>query len=185
MTGLPLTLREPTLSRFVAGDTLLLRRPTGGMLGHVAPGDRLWLREPFRLKRKFNSLSPTAASDFAARPYFTADLARGEADERELGPARVARNLLKDWHRYHARILSVRHQSLQDITRAEVEALGYRNLNAFIGAWDRDITGFTSRRDPRTWQNNPTVLVIEVEPVFAPLPGEVALNSRPIPQVPA
>lgn len=178
MTGFPLALRYPTIDTFRSGVPLRLRRPLGGMYRGIEPGDLLWIREPYRLLRKFSSLSPTAAAGYDARPYFAADLASGDIDRLDLGVLRPARALLRKWHRFHAHVRSVETQDLHRISLQEVRDEGFTSLASWRARWDADISSFTSKRDPRLWDRNPTVLVIELEPVLKPLPAQLEAPPR-------
>jgi hypothetical protein len=182
MTALPFTIRQPTTAAFKTGRPLRVRRLAEGMYARLtigeAGGQRLWIREPYRLKRKFNSLSPTAASGYDARPYFEEDLGPGDVETLELGEKRHARCLLRDWHRWHAIVDEAVLQPLQDITLEEVRGEGFTSRAAWAARWDGDITSF-SRRDHRVWANNPTVLVLTLTPKLAPLLEEQALSTRP------
>ncbi len=173
MTALPFTIREPTTAAFKTGRQLRVRRLAEGMYARLAignaSGQRLWIREPYRLKRKFNSLSPTAASNYDARPFFEEELGPGDVETLELGGKRHARCLLRDWHRWHAIVDAAVLQPLQAITLEEARAEGFTSVAAWAARWDGDITSF-SRRDHRVWANNPKVLVLTLTPVLAPLP---------------
>ena len=172
MTALPLALRQPTLAAFLAGQTLRLRRPADGIYSKLGAGDRLWIREPFRLESRYNSLSPTAADERGAEPFFAPGLTEPMAKQMGLGPERYARCLLRDWHRHHALVTDISRVVLQGISEAECRALGYRTVSAFAADWDRDVTGFTGKWDPRVWDKNPTVLAITIEPKLHRLPQD-------------
>lgn len=171
MTILPFALREPTIHAFRAGIVLRLRRPADGLYRQVYPGDALWIREPYRLQRKFAGLSPTAANNMGARPHFAADLARGDVERLELGEQQPARCLLRHWHRSHAIVRAVTREPLHALSETDTLAEGFASRAAWIARWDADIAAFTSKNDSRIWRNNPTVLVIELEPVLEPHPA--------------
>jgi hypothetical protein len=169
----PLTLREPAIGAFNAGALTRIRRPLPGVYAKAQPGDLLWIREPFHLAAKFDGLSPTAAHGFLARPIFAADLAAAPErfpDRQGLGKRRHARELLRAWHRQHARVVAVEQQKLQALTDEEARAEGFRDRAAWSADWDRSIRQFSSEGDTRLWQFDPTVLVLTLERVAAPLP---------------
>ncbi|WP_370189333.1 hypothetical protein [Qipengyuania sp.] len=178
MTALPFTIRQPTTAAFASGAPLRVRRPADGMYARLVAGDRVWIREPYRLKRKFNSLSPTAASGYDARPYFEQDLGPGDVEALELGDMRHARCLLRDWHRWHAIVDEVKLQPLQEITLEEARGEGFTRVEGWAARWDADITSFTSIHDPRQWANNPQVIVLNLIPKLEPLPEEKALSAE-------
>lgn len=182
MTALPFTIRQPTTAAFKTRRPLRVRRLAEGMYARLAIGEpngqRLWIREPYRLKRKFNSLSPSAAQGFDAQPFFEEDLGPGDVETLELGEKRHARCLLRDWHRWHAIVDDAILQPLQDITVEEVRGEGFTSISAWAARWDGDITSF-SRRDRRVWANNPRVLVLTLTPKLEPLPEEQELSTRP------
>ena len=167
MTVLPLALRTPAARNFAKGQLTRIRRPASGMLRNLALGHLLWIREPFRLKAKYNSLSPTAARKFDARPYFAADLNARLIDVEQLGPEHAARSLLKAWHRHHAIVAGVTRQRLQDITQAEARAEGFGSVAAWARNWDEAQQAFGSKA--LMWRVDPTVLVIALKRVGGPL----------------
>ncbi len=176
MTDLPFALRQPTTAAFATGRPLRVRRPAEGMYARLTAGDRLWIREPYRLKRKFASLSPTAAQEYDARPHFEEYLGPGDLEALDLGEKRHARCLLRAWHRWHAIVDEVMLQPLQSITLEEVRGEGFTSVPAWAARWDADITSFNAR-DRRVWANNPQVLVLTLNPLLKPLPEEQALSA--------
>lgn len=170
----PLTLREPTLQRFISGDCTRFRRPAGGIYSSLEPGQKLWIREPYYLKREYDRFSPTAADTLGARPYFATDIGPGEVERLQLGYRRFARNLLRCWYRQHAVVETIEQQRVQDITLAEAQAEGFPTVEAWAERWDLDTNSFGR---PRRFADNPTVLVLTLRRIEGTLPAEARLHA--------
>ncbi|BBC72889.1 conserved hypothetical protein [Altererythrobacter sp. B11] len=181
MPALPLSLRRPSIDSWNAGQCTRLRRPLGGIYRGLAPGALLWIREPYRLAARYDGLSPTAAAQFGAEPYFAAGLVAGDVARLQLGKEWPARNLLRQWHRQHARVLAVECQPLQLITGEEARAEGYATLAAWAHAWDVSVPLSANGLE---WSGNPTVLVITLARVPAPIAG-LGARAEPKRKAPA
>lgn len=183
----PLTLRQPVLGAVMAGRCTAIRRLARGAFGAIEPGDLLWIREPFRLARKWDKFSPTSAELLGARCYFAADLPPADAFletdqpagvDAPLGAERMARNLLRTWHRHHCLVTDVGRERLKDVTNAEIEAAGYATRADFARDWNRGAQVNSGRAEGSAihWNANPAVVVIGLRYVAAPVP---ALKVRP------
>lgn len=184
----PLTLRQPVLGAIMAGHCTAIRRLARGVFGAVQPGDLLWIREPFRLAREWDRFSPTAAEMLGARCHFAANLPPPDAFletdqppgvETPLGAERMARTLLRVWHRHHCEVTSVSTERLKDITNAEIEAAGYLSRADFARDWNRGAQVNTGRAIGTAlhWSANPAVAVMGLRYVAAPIP-EIKVRPR-------
>lgn len=176
-TGLPLAILEPTLRAVIAGTCTRIRRPAGKLLVRIAPGDRLWVREPFHCAAKFNGMAPLSVAFMRGLPTFAVDVHPRMVEVSGLGPRRNARAMPKAWHRQHLVVTAVRRERLQAIPEADIRAEGFEDGAAYAAAWDRNLAFFarapgtyanrTTR--PGSWADNPTVLVIDFERIGEPL----------------
>lgn len=168
----PISLRQPAIGAFIRGTLCRIRRPLPGIYANARPGDVVWIREPFHLDAKWNGMAPTAAIGLGAHVTFAADLEFGQAQEQGLGPERAARTLPRAVHRQSARICAVERQRLQAITNQEAQAEGYHSRRDWAVAWDVSLMGFSTKHDSRLWQRDPTVLVLTLDRIDAPLPRQ-------------
>lgn len=168
MIARPISLRDPQLTRLVAGQLTILRRPLSRHTERLGPGDMLWVREPFALAKRYDGLSPSAAAGLGAQPIFMVVAGQPQADLFAAGRQRFARELLRQWHRFHLVIARVDRQPLQAVTQAELSAEGFHTRSSFIAAWDRNLS--LSRQGTNTWDENPLVAVLHFTAVAAPLP---------------
>lgn len=171
--ALPLALTEPTLQAVIAGTCRAIRRPSGGQLERIRPGDRLWIREPFHLAQKFNGLSPSAVHKFGGRPTFATDIDLRQAEAHGLGRRRFAREMPRVWHRHHLIVREIRREALQAVSVDEALAEGFSGRGAWAAAWDRNLGYFAvapSGTPLATWAANPDVLTIEFDRIAEPLP---------------
>lgn len=183
MTSRPLTLRDPSLSAFMAGTMTTVLRPLRGMYTRCQPGERLWIREPFRLPRYLNAMAPTVVRDRTeARPTFETDLVRGQVECEDLGPCRFARNLPRAWHRQHAVIVAVEPFPLARLTDADARAEGYRSREAWGEAWDK---GIALSFSAPLFATGGDVLRIQLRRVPHPLPEDATPEMRPLEEMPA
>ena len=164
----PITIIAPTIQHVLAGTCTTLHRPQGA-LSTCRAGDRLWIREQFRLPIRFDGISPLQALERGATPVLSADIddlpAYATAD---LGRPRFAREMPRAWHRAHLVITSIDLTRLHTVTPAEAEAAGFAKTDHFGQAWNAGLRGFKSIRPPR-WENNPIVLAISFTIVAAPV----------------
>lgn len=165
MTARPITITEPQIGRLVAGELSVLRRPEGRMIGKVAAGDLLWVREPFHLPASHGNRAPTVAVAMGAVPIFVTELAG--RSRQDVGKRRYARNLPRVSHRQHLVVSSVDREPLQDITHDEIVAEGFLDRGGFASAWDRNLSLTAWGFD---WARNPTVLIIRFRRMASPVP---------------
>lgn len=168
MTDRPISFTLPLIRRLRAGAVSQLRRPAG-IFDRCQPGERLWIREPFRFDAAFDRLAPTQI----LRQFPSADIhfdADGDPSTR-FGVRRFARVLPRAAHRSHLVIRSMRQARLRDLTEADCQAEGYPDCVAFAAAWDahnaptkHSITG-----DRVSWADNPRVVVIAFDRVEVPI----------------
>lgn len=168
MTPRPISLREPQLPRLLAGTLTALRRPWTGLTRSLAPGQLLWVREPFVLDRKWDGLSPTSAAGLGAQPQFVWSTDRPDPAILAAGRPRMARELLRAWHRQHLVLVSIERQRLQAISEQEIRAEGFVSRAGFIAAWDRNLS--LAKADEHCWNADPTVAVLHFIRVATPLP---------------
>jgi hypothetical protein len=164
MMARAITVIEPQILQLVAGRLKLLVRPRGATISRLAPGDRLWVREPFWLPLGMNHVSPSQAAARGAKPIFVADLANIE--QPNLGRRRFARELLRIWYRQHLVVTDVQLRPLQGLTDREIEAQGFVTRQDVARAWDANLS-MTS--DGALWGANPDVLAIAFERMTAPV----------------
>lgn len=182
----PLTLRQPTLGAVTSGICTAIRRLARGPYGALEPGDRLWIREPFRLARRWDKFSPTAAEMLGARCYLSSELPPADAfletDQPEgvdqpLGKERYARNLLRVWHRHHCLVTEVRRERLKDVTNAEILAAGFASRAEFVRDWNNAVqVAGDNGQGALHWNANPIVVVLGLRYVAEPV---AALKVRP------
>ncbi|MDR3408435.1 MAG: hypothetical protein P4L68_08055 [Methylovirgula sp.] len=175
MPDRPITIIAPTISRVLDGTCTTLRRPRGALAACRA-GDRLWIREQFRIHRDYDHISPLQALDRGATPVMSSD----EHDlpdyaTSDLGRRRFARELPKAWHRAHLVITSIDTIHLQSITPADAINAGFTTLDQFAQAWNAGLRGFIDQRSirPPKWENDPAVLVLTFKCHAAPMGGEI------------
>ncbi|HMQ20293.1 MAG TPA: hypothetical protein PKC77_14155 [Sphingopyxis sp.] len=182
MKAQPVSIREPEIGALVAGAMSVLIRPVG-RLAALAPGDLLWVREPFHLGKLVDHLKPTAALARGVRPFFAADRL---GDVYSLGRRRNARELPKAWHRQHLRIDAIDRRPLRDVAACDavLRAAGWRNRAAFVRRWDEDAAFNGARLGAHlVYAANPEVLRIAFTHVTTPLPGyDPAAPPRQLPR---
>lgn len=166
----PVTILAPTLQAVLAGTCQYLRRPEG-TLSQCQPGDRLWIREKFRLPASCEAFSPLQALERGASPVFLAD--EPDLPEwalKDLGRIRFARELPRAWHRAHLVITSIERVRLQLVTPEEIEQAGFETYAHFIAAWDAGLSLQAQRGASLKWKSNPEVLQIGFHRVAQPMP---------------
>jgi len=168
MKAYPLSLRIRAARAFAAGRMQRICRPAGGMLQNVASGDLLWIREPFRMRKKFNGMAPTAADRLGARAFFAADLNAALVDAEQLGTEHPARSLPKTWHRHHAIVSEIKRAPLQEVQTVAAKAEGFTLLESWAKEWDNSQKAFG--RTDLLLAKNPTVQIITFSRVALPLP---------------
>jgi len=168
MPDRPITIIAPTIQRVIDGTCTTLRRPPGA-LSACRPGDRLWIREQFRLPIRFDNISPLQALERDAVPVMAADLdGLPPYATADLGRPRFARELPKAWHRAHLVITAVRTERLQEISHNDAFREGFISTAQFALAWD---AGQRFGNGLTLWQHDPTVLVFTFHCINAPLAG--------------
>lgn len=176
MTDRPISFTLPLVRRLRTIAISQLRRPAG-IFDRCQPGERLWIREPFRFDAAFDHLAPNQVLRFSpsADIHFDAD---GDPAPR-FGARRFARVLPRAAHRAHLVIRSTRQARLQDLTEADCHAEGYPDCAAFAKAWDahnapakHSITG-----DRVSWADNPRVVVIAFDRIEAPIGAQLGTVS--------
>ena len=161
-----ITIIAPTIQRVIAGTCTTLRR-LPRTLSDCRPGDRLWIREQFRLPIGFDDISPLQALERHAVPVMSADIedlpSYATAD---LGRPRFAREMPRAWHRAHLVIDRIETARLHDLTDEQAQREGFANTAQFARSWD---AGQRLSKGLTLWQHNPTVLVITFHCICAPL----------------
>lgn len=166
MKAQPFAVIEPQIHALVAGRLSKLYRPIGGRMDRARPGDLLWVREPFWLPACYDHLAPSQAAERGAIPNFVADFTPEELQHHPI-KRRFARELLREWHRQHLRIVAIRRERLPGLGHSAVQEQGFTDITEFAQAWDRNLA--LSRSGDR-WANYPEVLVVEFERIDAPVP---------------
>ena len=169
MPDRPISFLVPDILGIRAGRKVQARRPKG-MLARCAAGDRLWIREPFRLAGQVDHLAPTSAFDRDRSIWFAAD----GPSPAGFGRPRFAREMPRGCHRAHLLLNFVGIEPLQAINDEGARAEGCADRAAFRDAWDaqvlagggsgRSITGERIR-----WCDNPIVTVLAFDFLDAPL----------------
>ena len=174
MPDRPITIIAPTVQRVLAGSCRRLYRPQGA-LNICRPGDRLWLREQFRLPIRFDHISPLQALERHAIPVWCADIEDlPPYATADLGRPRFARELPKAWHRAHLVVEAIEVIRAHAISETEMIASGFANTEQFALAWDKSLRGFSgTHRDKRRWQDNPAVLALSFHCIAAPIRAEI------------
>lgn len=134
-----------------------------------APGDRLWVREAYRVHRAYDDLKP---SELGGDQHVWPELDRDNCDAH--GRYRHGRFMPRWASRLTLTVTDVRVQRLQDITLGDIcaEGLGTsiydfkpieRGFDAWIALWD-------SINGAGAWEANPWVVAVS----FDVIKGEVA-----------
>ena len=169
MAERPITILAPTLERVLDGTCTRIRRPAGNsVLGRLKPGDHLWLREQFYLTRSFDFTPPLVALSRGAVPVYARDReVLPPYATADLGRRRFARELPKDWHRYHLEILAIRRERLHEIPDEDIASEGHESRERYAAAWDAGVSlsGWADK-----WKADPEVLVITFRAFAQPLP---------------
>lgn len=160
----PISILAPQIHLINAGLLHTLLRPAGGMLDQLRPGDLLWVREAFALPRQFDNVSPTQAAAQGARPLFTTGEISGHLQP---GRPRFARELPRAWHRQHLVVASVDRVWADTICRSDMALQGYAMPECFVADWNRNLS---LARSASRWEDNPEVLMIGFQRIYAPLP---------------
>lgn len=173
MSHSPLSLRQGAASAFLDGRLSTVIRPATRLFANLAPGDLLWVREPYHLEGRFHGRSPTRAAELGALPFYAANLTREQVHQLGLGQQWPARNLLRIWHRHHARVLAARRVRLKEFAAEQALAEGFETVGAWAAAWDRDVSLFGY---DLAWDQDPEVVHLEIQRVAAQLP-EIATKG--------
>jgi len=166
MSTYPITIIEPQIALVTSGALDCLWR-VGATMESLDVGDLLWVREPYYLRKSFSNISPTVAHQRGAEPYFATDFRPDMPSAQDwLSGRRVARTLLRVWHRQHLLVHATEERRLHTITDAEARAQGYQHLNHFMRSWDTN-TMFAGR-DAR-WAQNPLATIIHFQRIGEPI----------------
>lgn len=166
MTVRAIAIIEPQLSLITQGRLSLLWR-VGATMAGLRVGDRLWVREPFHLLKKFSGLAPSVAAQRGAQPIFITDLkADGPVPADWLTKKWDARTLPRKWHRQHLVITGFERRALQTVTEPEAKALGFNCVAHFARGWDANL--MFGGHDCR-WAENPTVTALGFDRVEGPV----------------
>lgn len=177
MADRPVTILPPTLDRVLDGTCTRIRRPgTSSALAQMKPGDHLWLREQFYLTRSFDFTPPLVALSRGAVPVYARDRAiLPDYAVADLGRRRFARELPKDWHRFHLEILAIRRERLHEIPDEDIAAEGLASREFFAEAWDKGVSlsGWADK-----WKADPEVLVITFRAFSQALPSRTRTPTK-------
>lgn len=177
MADRPVTILPPTLDRVLDGTCTRIRRPaSSSALIRLKPGDHLWLREQFYLTRRFEWTPPLMACAQGAVPVYARDREiLPDYAVADLGRRRFARELPKDWHRFHLEILAIRRERLHEIPDEDIAAEGHAGRDLFAKAWDAGVSlsGWADK-----WEADPEVLVFTVRAVARPLPTHISTRMK-------
>jgi hypothetical protein len=133
----------------------------------VRVGDKLWVREPFYLPKKFGMQAPLTVHQRGGKPFFVADMKPDSpVAEDWLGPRRSARTLLKIWHRQHLVVTGLERRRLHSITEPEAQAQGFACINHFARGWDKNLM-FGGHEVK--WAKNPMVIALGFDRVEGPV----------------
>jgi hypothetical protein len=146
----------------------------------IAPGDRLWVKETWRVRSEFNHLSPTKIGEdegakSAIGVWYEADDNKGTLIE--LGRTRSSIHMPRWASRLTLMVTDVRVQRLQEISEMDAKAEGarpdrYGGGMAGMYAWagldpDAYARGFRTLWDsingPDAWDQNPWVAAYSVD----------------------
>jgi len=167
VTDWPLSFTQLYARKLHAGTVTQARRPRG-LLDSARPGDRLWVREPFRLATRFDAFAPTQA--LLAGDKFVAFVADDDQPDGA-GRQRFAREMPRSIHRAHLVIVSNVPARLQELDDHDAIACGFLNRAAFARNWDAVLKGgkFSISGTKIRWSDNPAVNVISFKLVRSPL----------------
>lgn len=168
----PISIVAPQVHLLNAGLLTRLFRPVGSVLSAVEPGDLLWVREPFVLAARYDTISPSQAERLGGAPVFTSDLDRKDRDLRKDGRTRNARELLRIWHRQHLRVTAVGRRPVQSLTLRDLQGQGYSLAESFAADWDRNLALVRSAAGAGRWNENPEAIVLDFERIAGPVPAE-------------
>lgn len=129
-----------------------------GIKAPYAPGDRLYVREAYRLDRKYDHLKPSEVMDSVNFCGVQYEADKEYYDKRGFIPGRYrhARFMPRGVARIWLRVKEVRVERLQDITWEDAVAEGFKSGIDFLAYWD-------SLHGSGAWLEDPWVWVIEFE----------------------
>jgi len=171
----PISFVVEQVTGLIDGTRTANRRPRS-RLGKFAPGDQLWVREPFHLPVAFDRLSPLqfVANGSGEILWGTDAIGAAPRTLARFGRRRFAREMPRALHRFHVILQSVRTEQLHAIDDAGAQAEGFASRTAFIAAWDPLFkSGFSITGDLVAWADNPLVDVLTFKFVAAPLASTV------------
>lgn len=171
MTTMPVTIGFPQIRKLMSGEMTCLIRPRAQRISTLKLADRLWVREPYCFRWRFDGHAPLAAVSLGARPIFLADIEDGSlcADG---GKPRVAYTLPRECHRQHLKITGIETIRLHDLDQAGILAQGFEGPRLWAKAWNASLALCGPGKD--RWENNPTVLALQFERIAQPLPFPAA-----------
>lgn len=175
MSDLPLNLVDPQLGAVLAGRATVLHRPLTARFRGLAPGHRLWIREPFHICSSVGHHAPSVAMNLPGfRLGWAADFAsQTEAGLAGLGRRHPARSLPKALHRQHLVLLAVGVCPIDQISLFEIRAQGFPSLAAFRASCETSLAQFGDLyRADRHPGECPPIQRIEFVHVPRPLPKE-------------
>lgn len=158
-----LITRSPRLRMATTDEGLLgaqMEHPGGGPLGWVrspcAPGDRLWVREAWRVSESTIGLCEYRCDGGAAEPtidpayQYEATLERWQSKTRG-GKWAPSIHMPRWASRTVLDVLEVRVERLQDMTEEDAVAEGFETRAAFCGTWDAIYPTMGMRHNPWVW----------------------------------
>lgn len=175
MSDLPLNLVDPQLAAVMAGRCTMLHRPASVRFRELAPGHRLWIREPFHICTQLGHHAPSVALAMPGfRMAFAADFTAPDQPHRQgFGRRQPARCLPKLLHRQHLVVTSVARLPLADVPLAELEAQGFPSRDGFAATIEASLASFNYQygSDPRPLAD-PMIQAIGFIHVPHPIPSE-------------
>ena len=172
MSDGPISFTDANVRQLRAGNKTQTRRP-GTRLMAYKPGDRLWVREPFRLIKRFDNIAPLQALRLHAEvASWPVDEPVDHALASDIGRRRYAREMPRALHRMHLVLRGIRSERLQAISDTDASAEGVAHVAAYAALWDTlHAGGKTIAGTPVRWAQNPIVTVLEFDVVDCPLDG--------------
>lgn len=173
----PIHFSPPMVRAILDGKKTQTRRlGTSVMSSRIQTGDVLWVREGYRLEKRFDGFDgPLRAQKTETSPLahvYEADIL-GERLDARWGKLRGARTMMKAMSRLVLTATAVRREALQDITEADAEREGMDP--PYFGDGDppfeepgqmisrrMQYRNLWNRLNPETpWASNPEVIVID------------------------
>lgn len=174
----PQMVTDKTIAPWAGDPSVLMRllEQSGKCCPYGVPGDRLWVREAWRVIDAADCFAPREVTS-ASRVWFESDLPH----QPGFGRYRPSMFMPRWASRITLEIVSVRVERLQDISEADAIAEGIpasasepcdhpRQSCADVGCWGPTAKGrygylWESINDPGSWDVNPWVWVVEFKKV--------------------